>query len=177
MDISGISKEEIEFLDESNKIERAYIEGESKRVSRDEILGDSFEAWKYALNRRKNFNISYILGVHKKLMARLNPYIAGRWRDCAVYIAGEFCPKIPEVEIERAVRGWLKYCKEDSEGDIEERIRKWHVKFEHIHPFRDGNGRVGRILMNIQRINRGLALLIIHEGKEQFEYYKWFKNK
>ena len=58
----------------------------------------------------------------------------------------------------------------------EETIEQDHIWFEKIHPFEDGNGRTGRILMNIQRLNAGLPLLIIHEGKEQMEYYKWFQG-
>jgi Fic family protein len=49
-----------------------------------------------------------------------------------------------------------------------------HVQYEKIHPFVDGNGRTGRIFMNWWRINNGLPILVIHEGKEQWEYYKWF---
>jgi hypothetical protein len=55
-------------------------------------------------------------------------------------------------------------------------IKQWHINFEGIHPFEDGNGRIGRILMNLQRLSVGLPILIIHEGEEQFEYYKWFKK-
>jgi hypothetical protein len=54
--------------------------------------------------------------------------------------------------------------------------KKAHVAFETIHPFVDGNGRIGRILMNWQRLQEGLPILIIHEGPEQMEYYKWFKS-
>jgi Fic family protein len=49
-----------------------------------------------------------------------------------------------------------------------------HVRFEHIHPFLDGNGRTGRMLMNWQRIRlEGLPLLTVY-NKEKQEYYKWF---
>lgn len=57
----------------------------------------------------------------------------------------------------------------------EEELSK--LEFEKIHPFEDGNGRVGRMLYNINRLNAGLDLHIIHEGKEQIEYYKWFNKK
>ena len=57
-----------------------------------------------------------------------------------------------------------------------EEIIKSHIVFEQMHPFADGNGRTGRILMNIQMLNQEYPLLIIHEGKEQQEYYKWFNK-
>jgi len=55
-------------------------------------------------------------------------------------------------------------------------IKLSHIEFENIHPFEDGNGRVGRILMNIQCLNAGLPLLVIHTGKEQQKYYTWFDS-
>ena len=58
----------------------------------------------------------------------------------------------------------------------EHEIKMSHVEFEEIHPFVDGNGRTGRILMNLYRIYMGFPILIIHTGKEQKEYYSWWNN-
>jgi len=49
-----------------------------------------------------------------------------------------------------------------------------HIHFEKIHPFVDGNGRMGRILMNWQRVKVGLQPLIIWASERQ-AYYAWFK--
>jgi len=65
----------------------------------------------------------------------------------------------------------LNFCTLQKDTAIDE-IERIHVEFENIHPFEDGNGRVGRILMNLQRIFSGMSVLIIHEGTEQQEYYK-----
>ena len=46
----------------------------------------------------------------------------------------------------------------------------FHVKFENIHPFSDGNGRTGRILMNYLLILHNHPLIIIHE-EDRKEYY------
>jgi len=48
-----------------------------------------------------------------------------------------------------------------------------HINFEKIHPFIDGNGRIGRMLLNWQRVKLGLPVLVIKESEKQ-EYYKWF---
>jgi Fic family protein len=64
----------------------------------------------------------------------------------------------------------------EDKDKLEEKTLLMHIKFEEIHPFEDGNGRVGRILWNIQRLMLGLPLKIIHTGKEQFDYYKIFNK-
>ena len=44
---------------------------------------------------------------------------------------------------------------------IFEREAKFHIRFERIHPFNDGNGRTGRILMNYNLLKQGIAPVLI----------------
>ena len=46
---------------------------------------------------------------------------------------------------------------------------KWHGYYEYLHPFRDGNGRTGRLLSNFILLRAGHPLLII-ELKDRSEY-------
>ena len=46
----------------------------------------------------------------------------------------------------------------------------FHAKFENIHPFADGNGRVGRLAMNYPLVLHGHPPIIIHE-EDRTEYY------
>lgn len=48
---------------------------------------------------------------------------------------------------------------------------KLHAKFENIHPFRDGNGRVGRLIMNYILLKKGYPLLDI-KFENRPEYYE-----
>lgn len=50
-----------------------------------------------------------------------------------------------------------------------------HIRFERIHPFFDGNGRTGRMLMWWQEIKFGHVPTLILASERQ-EYYKWFKE-
>lgn len=168
-----ISEEEQidEFLSESNAIEREYS---------DEALEDAKQAWDYAYRKRrrkgrKEITVRYILEIHKLLLQRLEPKIAGKVRDCAVMIGGEIKDMKPEKVLLQELQDWIDDCKPQGKKATEKELKKWHVSFEGLHPFADGNGRTGRILWQVQRLNNGHSIRIIHEGKEQSEYYKWFQ--
>jgi len=158
--MSKTTKKEIEFLRESNAIEREYSA---------EALEDAVQAWKY-LKKFNYLRTGTILRTHLLLMHRLDPQIAGRIRGCDVWVGEHKQMKVSMIP--DALSEWRKLL-----YDSEEDIKEMHVKFERIHPFEDGNGRTGRMLMNYQRLKLKLPILIIREGTEQFEYYKWFAKK
>lgn len=56
-----------------------------------------------------------------------------------------------------------------------DRIAKFHLDFETIHPFCDGNGRIGRVLICWQLRRLGFPLIIIRD-KEKQVYYKSFDD-
>ncbi len=166
----------VEFLDESNAIERVY---------HPEALTLSMKAWNYALKSldKGPLDLDIILGIHRRLIGKMNKRIAGKLRDCDVWIGGERKALLSISLLEARVNIWAEhYNKLTSVKDVltesgkEIYAKESHVKFEDIHPFEDGNGRVGRILFNTLRLELGLPLMIIHAGDEQFEYYKWFKK-
>ena len=160
--------EEIQFLEESNLIEGVGMEG----------LDDSVLAWEYA-KEQKSIGLFELSNIHKLLMQNLNPRIAGKFRDVAVTVGNRLCPqpgialqlvsdlldfKFNEKQIKKSKKqkkDWVEMCRKD------------HIWFETQHPFEDGNGRTGRILLNWQRLQYGLPILIIKNSEKQ-EYYKWF---
>jgi hypothetical protein len=165
-----LSDKEIEFLKESNAIEGVYSK---------EALDDSIEAWKFAKGYLKyEINKRFISLIHKLIMKRLNPEIAGKIREVDVYVGNKFkgfrkcmTPEVIKDELKLLCnKGIYPYYLG------KEYVKNWHIRFEMIHPFSDGNGRTGRILMNFQRLKIGLPLLIIHSGIEQQDYYNWFKE-
>ncbi|MEK6881569.1 MAG: Fic family protein [Nanoarchaeota archaeon] len=158
-----INSNEIEFLEQSNAIEREYST---------QALEDAMLAWNYA---KKHFNKSIyrttILKIHKLLLQNISPEIAGKIRTYDVRIGGVkgMNPELIEIELQKCIENYL-------ECETEEEIKQSHIQFEKIHPFADGNGRTGRILMNLQRLIANHPILIIHKGEEQMEYYSWWKQ-
>jgi fido (protein-threonine AMPylation protein) len=114
------------------------------------------------------------------IMRRLNNKIAGKIRSCDVWVGGK--KKI--FTSQKLIEDDLKHLFDCMEASVnahlssktaEDVTKHFHIEFEHIHPFTDGNGRIGRLILNKHRQSLGLPILIIHQGKEQYEYYKWFK--
>ena len=49
------------------------------------------------------------------------------------------------------------------QADAPEKVAALHARFEQIHPFLDGNGRTGRLILNLLLVRLGLAPIIIHK--------------
>lgn len=131
----------------------------------------AYYAWDYLAGHEK-LTTDVLLKAHKIMMLNHNLQAAekGYFRHVNVMVGRRLCPA-PEL-VPLMINDWLR--KYDSVG--QSRIKEAHVEFEKIHPFVDGNGRVGRLIMNWQRINADLPILIIRAAERQ-DYYKWFNEK
>jgi len=60
-----------------------------------------------------------------------------------------------------------------------EHIAKMHADFEMIHPFGDGNGRVGRLIMIIQLVDKGFApgIIVVKERARYYEFLEYAQKK
>ncbi len=113
-------------------------------------------AFRGLLERSKSpISLETVLELHGQVFRLIVPD-AGHWRRINVRIPGaKFSPPrmekvIPEME------SWLaEYQRRDMEGEDAFQLAAWmHFEFERIHPFSDGNGRIGRLLLNLHFIKR-----------------------
>jgi Fic family protein len=119
------------------------------------------------LESNDTLSVSIIKEVHADLTDRLQ-YDKGQFKKNENLIIGaEFQTASPSETpflVQQLVDN-LEYRLENAATDEEklERILDAHIQFERIHPFSDGNGRTGRVIMNYSLLQEGFPPLIIEK--------------
>lgn len=78
------------------------------------------------------------------------------------------------VEVAGAIKSLLKEYNSKTKITFDD-ILDFHVRFESIHPFQDGNGRVGRLIMFKECLKHNIVPFIITEELKMY-YYRGIKN-
>lgn len=116
-----------------------------------------------------------ILRLHGMLLRGINDDRAGRFRRRGEWVrVGAHMGANPEY-VDRLVETIITEYYEDENYFID-RVARFHAEYETIHPFSDGNGRVGRVIINQQLLELGVPPIIIpNKGKER-HYYPVFRG-
>ncbi len=122
-------------------------------------------------NSEKEISVDLILNLHKTLLTNIRDDIAGRFRSGREWVrVGTHIGANPEF-----VNGLMYELVENYNSDdgryFLDKIAYFHAGFENIHPFGDGNGRIGRLLTNEQLDMLGLPPIIIPNKTKFDEYY------
>lgn len=154
-----------------------------QRLSRHVSLREVFEAKnlarviEYKRHKVKDSELSkdFILLLHRMLIGGIDDAIAGRFRVKGEYVrVGTHIAPAPE-HVERMMEEVLLEYSSDLDSYFLDGIARFHLDFETIHPFCDGNGRIGRVLINFQFLKLGFPRIIIR-NKEKAVYYQTFTD-
>ena len=189
--LSMIDEVEVpESVYNSNAIENSTLTlEETERILLEQMLSrnvsvrEVFEAknlarvteYKRAKAKDSELTKDLILLLHQMLIGGINDAIAGRFREQGEYVrVGTHIAPAPE-HVERMIDEILVEYSSDLGSYFLDKIARFHLDFETIHPFCDGNGRLGRVLINFQLIQLGLPRLIIRNSEKE-RYYQAFRD-
>ena len=159
--------------------ERILLEQE---VMRSVSVRELFEAKNLArvieyLDTRPNLELSVenLCLLHQMLLGGINDDYAGRLRKPGEYVrVGRHIAPPPEYLPELLQELFAGYQSRHSWYFLNS-IAHFHLSFESIHPFCDGNGRIGRVLVNLQLAALGYPPVIIPSKGKHKHYYPLFQ--
>jgi Fic family protein len=174
----------VEFTYDTNRIEGSTLSLEDTRrlLSRaitpaGKPLSDILETQKHAALLRRLMetpepvDFPHILRWHRELFSETKPDIAGRLRDYEVSIRGSRHVPPPPLEVRPMLIELLRSTNRAKAGTHPvQKSGEFHFRFEHIHPFGDGNGRIGRLAMNLLLAGSGFPMLNISYNRRRGYY-------
>lgn len=123
--------------------------------------------------KKEKVDEALVLKLHSVLMNGVRPD-AGAYRNHGVRITGVNLPTANYMSVPKLIPEIMAYINEKTK-DIITLSAVVHSKFEQIHPFGDGNGRVGRLLMNAILLSANFAPAIIRQEQKQLYYTYLYK--
>lgn len=122
-------------------------------------------------NTDREISVDLILFLHKTLLTNIRNEIAGRFRAGDEWVrVGTHIGANPDF-VNGLIYELVNKYNSDNETFFIEKIAYFHAEFENIHPFADGNGRIGRLLTNEQLDMLSLPPIIIPNKSKFDEYY------
>lgn len=128
------------------------------------------KAFRYLLKliiRKEQIKESLAKDLHKILMAGIRED-AGEYRRHPVRITGSFVPTANYLKVPQLMK---ELFSQNKPKDLIKHSAHFHADFEKIHPFSDGNGRVGRLLLVGMLLKENIFPAIVTK-KKRVEYYK-----
>lgn len=171
----------IAFTYNTNAIEGSTITLDDAReiihdkISPNKPLRDVREAESHSkvfldmLKKNERITKELLLKWHLGVFGETKADIAGRLRDYLVRVGPYLAPDWQDVE--ELMKELIEFINKNKKMNSVELAGRTHYKFERVHPFGDGNGRVGRLLMNFILWHNGYPMLIIEYNKRK-SYYK-----
>lgn len=166
---SQLSEDQTRLIFETNTI------GAEEGVPVDDIIetANHFRAIDFCIDcAERELSEEIIKTLHKILKTGTkDSYIewfkVGEYKSRANTVGG--IQTTPPQDVAKEIKALLKEYNGKSEKTIED-IIEFHYKFERIHPFQDGNGRVGRLICFKECLRESIVPFIIEDSKKAFYY-------
>lgn len=142
-----------------------------------EVIGhkDAFEYVLQLVQDKVQLSERIIKDIHS-LVLMDKPQDKGVYRSVPVQIMGaKHTPPQPylvPVQMEQLI---MKYYEMKQNIHLVERIATFHLLFEGVHPFIDGNGRTGRLLLNLELLQEGFPAINV-KFSDRRRYYDCFNS-
>lgn len=111
-----------------------------------------------------------IRNLHSLVLKSIDPEQAGRYRQENVVIAGASTPPPDFMHVAAEMAGLIDWYGHSADLHPVARAAQLHTRFVKIHPFIDGNGRTGRLLLNFELMRVGYPPAIIRK-EDRLAYY------
>jgi Fic family protein len=160
-----------------------FPEAERKQPDKEVLKYRDAILWGYENLKKIPISTRLIHGIHKRLL----PEHSNGYRRTQNAIQNTSTGEVlytppPAQDIPKLMSNWERFINDDSDGtDPLVKCAIAHYQFEAIHPFRDGNGRVGRILVVLSLIQEQLLTLPIlyisgYINKHRADYYRLLRG-
>lgn len=138
-----------------------------------EVIGhkEAFDYVRQLISENAEISEKVIKDIHYLVLADKKED-RGRYRRVPVRIMGAAHEPVQPYLIVPKMEELLEQYK-NSEEDIVTKIARFHIEFEGIHPFIDGNGRTGRLLVNLELMKAGYPPIDI-KFTDRLKYYEAF---
>lgn len=141
------------------------------------------QALEYVIDQLENnesLSLNIVRGIHTQLMDHLN-FDRGMWKTHDNAIVGADFNTASAHDVPYLMKQWidnLNYRLHQSKTDEEKikHILEMHIDFERIHPFSDGNGRTGRLLIIYSLLEHDISPMIIPVELKS-DYIRFLANK
>jgi len=139
-----------------------------------EVVGHK-EAFDYIcdLVKEKNSLSEFIIKQIHYLVLANSREDRGIYRKIPVRIAGALITPVDPCLIQEDIEKLINWYKKDSNDDFLTKLALLHIYFESIHPFIDGNGRTGRLIVNLELMKLGYPPIDI-KFTDRKKYYAAF---
>lgn len=127
------------------------------------------------LENQHPLTLQMLLEWHTELFGETKQDIAGKWRAYRIRVAGYVAPDWQDVP--RLIKELFDWHHHAAHLHPIFLAAQFHYRFEKIHPFGDGNGRIGRLVMNQLLWHADFPILIIEYKKRKSYYHALTKTE